>query len=80
MATPRQIRALHSRRPFQNFRLRLGSGLTFEIAHPENIAYGMNGREIAIYGQDEFHLLDMSLVEVVELVPAAESKPEGNGA
>jgi hypothetical protein len=79
MATPRQIHALHSRRPFQSFRLRLGSGLTFEITHPENIAYGMKGHEIAIYDQDEFHLLDMSLVEVVELVPAAESKQGGNG-
>ena len=79
MATPRQIRALHSRRPFQNFRLRLGSGLTFEIAHPENIAYGMKGHEIAIYDQDDFHLVDMSIVEVVELVPEAESNPEGNG-
>jgi hypothetical protein len=80
MATPRQIHALHSLRPFQSFHLRLGSGLTFEIADPENIVYGMKGHEIAVYDQDEFHLLDMNLVEVVELVPVAESKTEGSGA
>jgi hypothetical protein len=45
------------------------------IAHPENISYGAEGREIAIFDQDEFHLVDMRLVEVVELSP--ETSPSG---
>lgn len=73
MATPRQIHALHSRRPFQPFRLRLSSGDTFDITHPENISYGMKGHELAIFDQEAFHLVEMNLVEVVELTPV---KPE----
>jgi hypothetical protein len=36
----------------------------------ENIAYGAEGREIAIFDQADFHLVDMRLVEIVELAPA----------
>jgi hypothetical protein len=69
MATPRQIHALHNRRPFRPFRLRLSSGAAFDVTHPENIAYGMNSREVALFDRDEFHLLDIDLIEVVELAP-----------
>jgi hypothetical protein len=48
MATPRQIQSLHARRPFEPFQLHLSSGRTIVITHPENIAYGAAGHEIAI--------------------------------
>jgi hypothetical protein len=70
MATPRQIQALHARRPFEPFQLHLSSGRTILITHPENIAYGAEGRAIAIFDQADFHLVDMRLVEIVELAPA----------
>lgn len=80
MATPRQIQALHARRPFEPFQMTLGSGRTILVTHPENISYGMEGREIAIFDQAEFHLIDMRLVEVVELAPRTESTRKQHGA
>jgi hypothetical protein len=67
MATPRQIQALDARRPFEPFQLHLSSGRTILITHPESIAYGAAGHEIAIFDQADFHLIDMRLMEIVEL-------------
>ena len=75
MATPRQILAIHGRRPFQPFRLRLAGGTTCEITRPETIGYNRTGRDIAIFDRDDFHLVDMASVEVVELIPL-ESDPQ----
>jgi hypothetical protein len=71
MVTRQQIITLHQRRPFQPIRVCLSNGRTLIITHPENLAYGLRGDEIAIFEGEDFHLLDLAQIEAFELVPAS---------
>jgi hypothetical protein len=44
MATPSQIRTLATAKPFRPYRVRLASGHSYLISHPENAACGLEGR------------------------------------
>jgi hypothetical protein len=78
MATPDQLRAMITTRPFQPFIIKMASGERFTIRHPENAACDDRGRSLTVYDQG-LHLVEMLLVEVME--PAtAPVEPDGNGA
>ena len=78
MATPSQIRTMATAKPFRPYRVRLSSGHSYVITHPENAACGLEGRstELVVFDEEGMHLLDMMLVEAVEPVPAQPAVPE----
>lgn len=80
MATPSQIRTLATAKPFRPYRVRLSSGHSYLITHPENAACGLEGRstEFVVFDEEGMHLLDMLLVEALEPVPAQPAHPEKN--
>jgi hypothetical protein len=79
MATPDQLREMLKPRPFQPFLIKLASGESFTVRHPENVSWHAKGPELAVHDDDGFHLVEMLLVEVLEPVkPAADAG--GNGA
>jgi len=69
MATPVQLRQLTTAQPFRSFLVRMASGQTFTIRHPENAACDERGRSMTVFEVEEMHLVEMLLVE--ELVPLA---------
>jgi hypothetical protein len=79
MATHLQVRDLITAQPFRPFHVRMVSGRTFEVRHPENIACSPNGRDMVVYAGDELIHVKASLVETLEPIPAAKAT-EGNGA
>jgi hypothetical protein len=79
MATHLQVRDLITAQPFRPFHVRMVSGRTFEVRHPENIACSPNGRDMVVYSGDELIHVEASLVETLEPIPAAKTA-EGNGA
>jgi hypothetical protein len=80
MATRSQIRALASARPFRPYQVRMASGQTYLVRHPENAACALEGRstELVVFDDEGMHLLDMMLVEALEPVPAQPAVPENN--
>jgi hypothetical protein len=55
-------------------------GYAFLVRHPDYVAYSPNDDEMIVYDDDDMHLVDMLIVEVLEPVPAsAKAGPEGNG-
>jgi hypothetical protein len=72
MATPSQIRILATAKPFRPYRVRLSSGHSYLITHPENAACGLEGRssELVVFDEEGMHLLDMMLVGALEPVSA----------
>ncbi len=79
MATHLQVRDLITAQPFQPFHVRMASGRTFEVRHPENIACSQNNRDMVIYDGDEMIRVEALLVEILEPVKATKST-EGNGS
>ena len=79
MATHLQVRDLITAKPFRPFHVRMVSGRTFEVRHPENIACSPNGRDMVVYAGDELIHVEALLVETLEPIPATKT-PEGNGA
>ena len=65
------IREWLNRRPFEAFALRLSSGETFEVRHPENVAVGKN--RLAIVFPETDHFVHVSLVHIntIEALQAA---------
>jgi hypothetical protein len=61
--------------PFRPFLIRLASGRTFTMRHPENAGCDTEGRDMFVYEGRLLHRLEMLLVE--ELVP--ESAPASTG-
>jgi hypothetical protein len=49
--------------------VRMASGRTFTVRHPENAACDDRGRSMTVFEGEEMHLIEMLLVE--ELVPLA---------
>jgi hypothetical protein len=79
MAADLQVRDLITAQRFRPFHVRLVSGRTFEVRHPENIACSPNDRDMVVYAGDELIHVESSLVEALEPIPAAKTA-EGNGA
>jgi hypothetical protein len=68
-------------RPFVPFLVKLASGQTFTVRHPENASCDLRGRSMVVQDEEGMHLLEMLLVEVMEPVKSP-SLPtnEGDGA
>ncbi len=79
MATREQLRAMQTAQPFRPFVIRLNSGRSFLVKHPENAACDQISRSMTVYDDEGMHLVEMFLVEVIE--PAESSAPgsQANG-
>lgn len=73
--TPAGFREYWKAEPFQPFLLRLASGRSVEVAHPEFVAISPGGRTVAIFQPDSdgAAIIDLLLVESVEY-------PNGHGS
>jgi hypothetical protein len=78
MATREQLRAMTTAQPFRPFAIKLASGGSFQVRHPENVACSINGEEMTVYDEDGMHLVDMMLVEVLERIPSSSPKAKGS--
>ena len=58
MVPPRDILAFVREQPFRPFRIRMTSGRTFEIRHPEMLRVGMNSMIIFTFVSDDPWLYD----------------------
>jgi hypothetical protein len=67
MCTPAQLRQMITARPFQPFLVKMASGRTFTVRHPENASCDPDGRAMTVYEGKDMHLIEMLLVE--DLVP-----------
>jgi hypothetical protein len=80
MATREQLQSMMRAQPFRPFSVKLASGRSFVVKHPDYVAYSLNGQEMTVYDDDGMHLVDMLLVEVLEPATApTQSRPAGNG-
>ena len=78
MATREQLRAMTTAQPFRPFAIKLASGGSFQVRHPENVACSINGEEMTVYDDEGMHLVDMMRVEVLERIPSTSPKAKGN--
>ncbi len=62
MATPQQLRDMTTARPFRPFLVKMASGQTFTVRHPENAACDQRGRDMTVYEGREVHRIEMLLV------------------
>jgi hypothetical protein len=74
-----QVRDLITAQPFRPFHVRMVSGRTFQVRHPENIACSPNGRDMVVFEGEELIHVEASLVETLEPIKSAVT-PDGNGA
>jgi hypothetical protein len=66
---------------FRPFAIRLSSGRSFIIKHPENAACDQISRSLVVFDDEGRHQVEMFLVEVIEPVAApAQPGPQGNGS
>lgn len=80
MATREQLRDMQTAQPFHPFVIRLNSGRSFIVKHPENAACDLFGRNMTVYDDEGMHHVEMLLVEVIEPIGApAKPGPQGNG-
>jgi hypothetical protein len=70
MATREQLRNLQTAQPFRPFVIKMNSGRSFIIKHPENAACDQISRNMTIYDEEGMHHVEMFLVEVIEALPA----------
>jgi hypothetical protein len=76
--TTDEIRRLHSKRPFQPFRILVADGEHYDVQHPEMLAMTGKGRLIAVGMDDYVVTLDLLLVTAIEQpIPGKRGK---NGA
>ena len=81
MATPDQLRTMITARPFLPFLVKLGSGQSYVVKHPENASCDPRGRSMVVQDEDGIHLLEMVLIEVMEPAKSpGQTTTEGNGA
>lgn len=64
MATPDQLRTMITVRPFLPFVVKLASGQTFVVKHPENASCDPRGRSMVVQDHDGIHLLEMLLINL----------------
>jgi hypothetical protein len=80
MATPNQLRTMITARPFTPFLVKLASGQSYTVKHPENASCDPRGGWTVVQDEEGIHLLEMLLVEVIEPVKSAgHSATGGNG-
>ena len=79
MATREQLREMITAQPFVPFTVKLASGNSFVVRHPELASCSTNGRSMWVHDDAGTHLVEMLLVEVME--PATQggnrTAPEG---
>jgi hypothetical protein len=68
MATVEQLRSMITARPFQPFLIKMASGESFTVRHPENASCDPRGRSLVVQNLDGLHRLEMLLVEIMEPV------------
>ena len=66
MATREQLREMITAAPFLPFAVKLASGRSLSVTHPELASCSVDGRSMWIHDNDGVHLVDMLLVEVME--------------
>ncbi len=66
------------RQPFQPFRIMVADGQTYDVRHPEHLAFSGKGRLIAIWQEDDsFATLDLLLVTGIQRpIPVEEPATE----
>jgi hypothetical protein len=80
MATREQLRDLQTAQPFRPFVIKMNSGRSFIVKHPENAACDQISGNMTIYDDEGMHHIEMFLVEVIEPLPAPSGPgPHGNG-
>lgn len=69
--TLERLAQFHSARPFKPFRVHVADGRSFDVTHPECLAYSPTGRTI-VHVKDEEHMevLDLLLVTSLEQLSA----------
>jgi hypothetical protein len=78
MATKERLQTMMRAQPFRPFAVKLASGRSFTVKHPDFVSYGPDGTEMTVHDHEGVHLVDMLLVEVLEPVTSP-SKTDGNG-
>jgi hypothetical protein len=79
MATKAQLQTMMRAQPFRQFSVRLASGRSFIVKHPDYVSYSPDGDEMTVHDHEGPHLVDMLLVDVLE--PLLATPPSGdNGA
>ena len=80
MATREQLRNLQTAQPFRPFVIRMNSGRSFTVKHPEMAACDAISRNLVVFDEEGMHHVEMFLVEVIEPLPvSAQPGPQGNG-
>jgi hypothetical protein len=64
--TIQQIQRLHSRQPFEPFRIITADGSRYDVRHPEMLAITGNGRIVVVAMQDYTVTIDLLLVTGIE--------------
>ena len=64
--TTEEIRRLHSKQPFEPFRILVADREQYDVRHPESLAMTGKGRLIAIGMRDYVVTLDLLLVTGIE--------------
>lgn len=73
------LRSLMHAQPFEPFELRMPSGATVPVRHPDFIAISRGGRHATVYlDRERFEMIDVMLVEA--LVGRRPEEPDGAGA
>ena len=77
MATREQLRSMSTAQPFRPFVIKMNSGRSFTIRHPENAACDSLSRSLVVFDDEGLHHVEMFLVEVIEPVaePAQPAQP-----
>ena len=66
--TTEELHKLHTARPFQAFRIRLGDGQALPVEHPEMLAYAPKHRAATVYRKNgSFQIIDLLLVTGLEV-------------
>jgi hypothetical protein len=78
VATPDQLRARITARPFVPFMIKLNGGQVYTVRHPENAACDLRGRALTGHDENGMHLVEMLHVEVMAPVASTPSS-DGNG-
>ncbi len=74
------LKQLHDARPFRPFVLRMTSGRTLRVKHPEMLARSLTGRTAILYGEgDSFEMIDLLHVMSISVGNGKEAGRRTNG-
>lgn len=83
MITFRKLAEYVSAEPFRPFRIRMASGQTFEIRHPETIMVGRSTARVyttpASNGHETWHEASLLLMESLEPIGRPRRRESGQG-